>query len=288
MNAAFSTGSISRRDVLRSGAATLLAFGLWPGALRAQGKANPGSFHFVVLNDAHYNTPQCGPFLETVVEKISAGPKPELCLFAGDMSHHGTTKELSAVKAIFGKLNIPVHTVIGNHDYIKQNDRSGYEEVFPGRLNYFVEHKGWQIVALDTTEGLRGANTSISKSTLNWVDETLPKLERSRPTIILSHFPLGERISIRPRNADQLLERFLDFNLLAVFCGHYHAFTERHHGESTFTTNRCCSISQPNHDKTKGKGYFLCHASEGAISREFVLVATDAVAPKEEKNGQAG
>ncbi len=91
---------------------------------------------------------------------------------------------------------------------------------------------------------------------------------------------LSERLSasgfrftpMRPLNANDLLERLLDFNLRSVFNGHFHSFTERHAGRSLITTNRCCAISRNNHDGTPEKGYFLCTAKDGQISREFVEV----------------
>ena len=60
------------------------------------------------------------------------------------------------------------------------------------------------------------------------------------------------------------------FNLAAAFNGHYHAFTEKKIGESIVTTNRCCSFQRANHDNTKEKGYFLCTAKDGKITRTFV------------------
>jgi hypothetical protein len=67
-----------------------------------------------------------------------------------------------------------------------------------------------------------------------------------------------------------LLKRFKGHNLIAVFNGHFHASTERRVGAATATTNRCCSFSHKNHDGSKEKGYFLCRAQEGKITREFV------------------
>jgi hypothetical protein len=59
-----------------------------------------------------------------------------------------------------------------------------------------------------------------------------------------------------------------------MFGGHFHSFTERTFQHATLVTNRCCSFSQPNHDKTTEKGYFACEAKDGAIHRSFVEVPT--------------
>ena len=77
---------------------------------------------------------------------------------------------------------------------------------------------------------------------------------------------------MRPVNADDLLERYRAFNLVAVFNGHFHGSTERRAGRTTLTTNRCCAISRNNHAGSTEKGYFLCTATDGQIGREFVEV----------------
>jgi calcineurin-like phosphoesterase family protein len=268
---------LSRREMLGLSASTLLALGLWPGTLRAQGKVEAGSFHFVVINDLHYMTHKCAAFLDRVLAKIKSGPAPDFCLIAGDLSHHGTEKELRPVKEIFSRLGVPVHVLLGNHDYITQTDRSGYDAVFPERLNYQFTHKGWQFLGFDSTEGLRAANTLIHESAVRFLAETLSKISKTQPTVAFTHFPLGDKVNNRPRNAEAVLQMFKAHNLQGVFGGHYHAFTERTFEHASVVTNRCCAFSQPNHDKTSEKGYFVCEAKEGLIRRSFVEVPTAGV-----------
>ena len=205
---------------------------------------------------------------------MKAGPPVDFCIIAGDLAEKGTQKEIGSAREIFSTLGVPLHVVPGNHDYLTQTDRSVYDTLFPKQSNYHFNHNGWQFVALDTTEGLRYEKTSVADSTLRWLDANLPKLSKRRPTVCFTHFPLGESAPMRPLNADAVLERFNDFNLIEVFSGHHHGFTERTHGKTVLVTNRCCSISRANHDKTKEKGYFLCEAKEGAIQRTFVEVST--------------
>ena len=154
----------------------------------------------------------------------------------------------------------------------QQTDRKAYEELFPDRLNYRFDHRGWQYVALDSTDGVKGSGVSVLPPSLNWLDETLPKLDKKKPTILFTHFPLGRLTPTRLANADAVLERFKELNLRAVFCGHYHGFTERTSGDVVLTTNKCCSFARANHDGTKEKGYFLCSAKAGKVTRTFVEV----------------
>ena len=69
-----------------------------------------------------------------------------------------------------------------------------------------------------------------------------------------------------------VLDRFKEFNLRAVYNGHHHGFTEKTVRDVPITTNRCCAFARGNHDGTKEKGYFLCHAKDGKIERTFVEV----------------
>jgi len=261
---------ITRRRALgQLTSGSLLALGLWPGALQAGAAASAGSFRFIVINDTHYLSDECGAWLGGVVGQMKKH-NAEFCLHAGDLTEKGERGHLETVKEIFSKLGVPVFPVVGNHDYPDEGGRQNYTRTFRLRLNYYFRHGGWQFVGLDTTEGQRYEKTVISAGTFRWLDDYLPRLDKRTPTVLLTHFPLGANVTYRPTNADALLDRFRDFNLQAVFSGHFHGFTERHDGSTVLTTNRCCALKRSNHDGTKEKGYFVCSASEEGVSREFV------------------
>jgi hypothetical protein len=264
---------INRREMLRASAGTLLALGLWPGVLRAEGESQGEDFSFIAVNDFHYVDEKCGEWLQTAVSKMKeCSPKPELCLMSGDFTDDGTVEQFAATRDIMKGLAVPTYGVIGNHDWRKNDDRKPYEEIFPDRLNYHFEYRGWQFVGLDTTEGLKAMQVKICDETLHWVDENVPKLDKKKPLMLLSHFQLGPKIRNRPTNADALLERFKEHNLRAAFCGHFHGFTESKLGEAVFTTNKCCSLKKANHDRTKEKGFFFCQIKNGAIHRAFIEI----------------
>jgi predicted MPP superfamily phosphohydrolase len=207
------------------------------------------------------------------MRQMKAHAGVEFCLIAGDMTDQGKPEHHRAVRDILDTLGLPFYVVVGNHDYAKDGSattRSGYDKVFRKQINYTFEHRGWQFVALDTSEGLSFENTKIQPHTFRWVDETLFHLSKERPTIILTHFPMGPSVKYRPLNTDELLEPFKPYNVQTIFCGHYHAFTERKWENSIATTNRCCALKRGNHDGTKEKGYFVCTAKDGRITREFV------------------
>ena len=147
-------GQLNRRQLLRYSAGSLLATGFWPGAF---GAADAGdSFHFVVLNDLHYLDKRCTPWHEGVVKQIKAPKeKVEFCLLVGDLAENGKAEQLDPVRTIYKGLDLPLHVVIGNHDWQAEKDRKAFDDLFPKATNYFFEHGGWQFVGFDSTDGPR-------------------------------------------------------------------------------------------------------------------------------------
>ncbi len=262
--------NLSRRRLLKLSASTLLASSLWPGALRADDSTGE-DFGFLIVNDLHFFDSKCVRFFEKVIKSMESQKAMDFCIIAGDLSESGSAEQISMVRDLFKGLKMPLYTVVGNHDYTPKNDRSAYEELMPKMINYTFDHKGWQFVALDSTDGTK-AKVAVLKPTLQYVSETLPKLDQKRPTILFTHFPLGKDVTNRATNADAVLDPFKALNLRGVFGGHYHAYTERKLGEIVLTTNRCCSFHVKNHDGSKEKGYFVCQAKEGKVQRMFVEV----------------
>src|SRR6516164_9037550 len=253
---------LTRRQMLRLSGSSLLAAGLWPGALGAQ-KNQVADFHFLVVNDFHYLNERCVPWFESLVKQIKAHrEKIDFLLVVGDLVEDGKPEQLEPMRDLLKKLDLPVHVVVGNHDHRPPDDRKHYEEIFPKSINYHFEQYAWQFIGLDSSDGTK-AKVSVQPPTLTWLDDNLHRLDKKKPMVVFTHFPLGALTPYRVVNADKVLERFKEFNLKAVFNVHFHGFTERKHGETILTTNRCCSFSRKNHDGTKEKGYFLCHARDG-------------------------
>src|SRR5437879_5223699 len=87
--------TLTRRQALeRLSAGTLLALGLWPGAVKAEGKSRSGAFRFLVINDTHYMSPECGAWLERVVRQMKTHEGVEFCLHAGDLTDLGKKEDL--------------------------------------------------------------------------------------------------------------------------------------------------------------------------------------------------
>lgn len=261
---------LTRRQIIHTSLSSLLAAGLWPGALSA-GDPDTGSFQFVAVNDLHYLNEKCGPWFQRMVKSFQTQPdKTDFVLISGDFAEHGTSQQHGAMQDILKTLAVPYYAVVGNHDYQSPTDRKAYEQLHPGRLNYHFDHQGWQFIGLDTSEGMKSQNVKAPQSTFDWLDSNLPKLDKKKPTIIFTHFPLGFGVPFLLKNANDILKRFLPYNLQAVYSGHFHGFTETKSGDVVMTTNKCCSFARGNHDKTPEKGFFVCSARDGKVTRRFV------------------
>ena len=122
-------GTITRRELLRLSAGTLLTLGLWPGRLRADDSKEASDFTFIAVNDLHFREEACAPwFHEAVAAMKTSAPEAEFCLLCGDLADDGEARQHNGVRDAFQGLGIPCHAAIGNHDYLAQTDRKAYEE----------------------------------------------------------------------------------------------------------------------------------------------------------------
>ena len=103
----------TRREALEKlSPAVLLSLGLWPGALRAAATGGE-SFRFIVVNDLHYMTEECGHWLERMTSQMKSHGDIDLCIVAGDMTDYGKPEHHGAVREILKTLKMPLHVVIG-------------------------------------------------------------------------------------------------------------------------------------------------------------------------------
>lgn len=234
----------------------------------------PPEFAFVVINDAHVIGEECERFLVAVLEHAKA-QGAEFCLLAGDLTEHGDRASMERVKRAFEKADVPVHPVPGNHDYAGPTDRSAYESVFPGRINYAFTHRAWQFVGLDTTDGQKYKDTRVSEATLKWLESNLPMLSQTAPTVVFTHFPLISFLPRCPANAETVWKQMRNLNVKAVFSGHYHGLIRLTHAGVEVGLNYCCALKRANHDGTRTKGYYLVRVWRERLAIEPVVFGVE-------------
>ena len=266
---------LSRRQFAQS---TLLAGAvtglLWPGRLWAGDAAvgEQGAFTFIAVNDLHFTEAKlCGPWFERVFQAMRASaPQAEFVLVSGDLTSECTAAEFAGIREAFEALGLPVYVTCGNHDMTDKGSHELYDRYFPDRYHYAFEHRGWQFFGFNTANGRGYKGIAMRDSVFTWLDQNLGSFNPAKPSVIFTHFPLGFGLERRSANADQFLARFQGFNLQAILNGHWHGYSETTLGEAWITTNRCCSRVRHNHDGSPLKGWFVCEAREGRITRRFV------------------
>lgn len=263
--------NLRRRHALKLGLSSIAAIALGLPARAREDAKESSSFKFAVVNDLHLLDEGCVNFFTRVVGRINQ-QKTDLCLIVGDLTEHGSKRQNGTIKDVLKGLKVPTYYVPGNHDFDESGSRKGYDDAFPQMVNYRFEHGGYQFLGLDTTQGRAGSNTVISKSTLDFTAAAITQLDKKKPLVVFTHFPLGFLMPSRPKNANDLLALLAEHNVQAVFNGHFHSSTQRAWAGTTITTNTCCSFRKANHDFDWRKGYFLCTAHEGSVEREYVLM----------------
>jgi 3',5'-cyclic AMP phosphodiesterase CpdA len=233
----------------------------------------PGSFAFAVLNDLHYMNAQDRPWLEALIGRANAIPHLELVLILGDLAEEGSYGELSEARDILRQLAVPWHVVPGNHDGPPNRPiGSGaaglrdYEALFPGQRNYVFTHKGWQFLALDTTNGSGYQQLPIPPETKEFARHAAATLDAAAPTILFTHMPLDPAVRFSSAEGFELLRLLAPLNLRIVFSGHFHGLTESaapppNPAHLKLLTNRCCSRTRELHDGSTQRGFFRCHAN---------------------------
>ena len=269
------TRSLSRREWLRLTAVAAVSVNILPvfGQEKPEEK-QLADVPFVCVNDLHFSNKSEAPFFRGMVEKMRAlEPKPKLLLVAGDLVDGGTTAQFDAIKEILAESGMTLKICIGNHDWASATDKKAFENAFPDSLNYSFDMGGWQFVVLDTTNGVNNQANKAPLATFDWLNANLGKLDKKKPMILTTHYPIGPGVRNRSGSAADILKRFNDYNLKAAFTAHYHANTEVKYGDAMIYTGRCCSVKANNHDGSKEKGFVACVAGkDGTVKRQFTQV----------------
>ena len=196
----------------------------------------------------------------------ASAPTAEFCLLGGDLAENGTSAQLTLIKDAFSALGIPFQVWWAITTTCQPRIGRLMSGSFPSKsttrlLIVAGKSLGWipvKVTKLTRHEYRPPLSTGSIKTFPNWASVAPPF------SSLIS--PLGESVWARPLNADDLLQRCYGLNLQAVFCGHFHGFTQRPFQKSIITTDKCCARVRPNHDGTPEKGWFVCQAVSGELN----------------------
>jgi predicted phosphodiesterase len=213
----------------------------------------PVLFRFAILGDLHMGSgPERDVFSEAAVADIN-GSGAELTIQLGDLTDTGSEPEWEAASRVLGGLDMPVMTMMGNHDVLTRKDgtisgRELFRRYF-GRApdGAIVQHKGFRFAVLDSvdhsmspyppfdllTGGLaQGPPEAVHRGVLSDPQhEILATIAEpaSPPTFVFLHHPPQPFLGFPPiffglRDADsgRLHATCDSTNVWGVFAGHTH------------------------------------------------------------------
>ncbi len=168
------------------------------------------SLTFVTISDSHLDYYE----LEKAIDKINSMDDIDFVIHLGDFTNKGLLMEYEIFSENIRKLNVPLLTAIGNHDYLS-NGGIVYEKMF-GDYNYTILYNGVKLVFFDGTFFESGKGPDM-----NWLKEQLTI--DSLPKIIFSHIAPWDQ-DYKSDETDVYKELVETSPVIVSMHGHHHNY----------------------------------------------------------------
>ena len=254
------------------------------------------AFRFGILGDLHVGSPRAEALVEAAIRDLNASGA-ELVIQLGDITDEGKKDQFERAAVLLRSLEMPVATMMGNHDVLALGDteltgRSFYAAAFGREADgALLEHKGWRFAVLDSATHLASPFTAFDLVTGSFLDVPGGAIVRGSLTVqqheilaevaepgapaafVFLHHPPQPYVGFPPilfglRDADSgRLHAVADSgNVWGVFAGHTHrnAITRR------FGRVPCTEVGIP---RDFPFGYALVDVSSAGYSYRFVQVS---------------
>jgi Icc protein len=119
------------------------------------------------------------------IEKVNSIDKVDFILVAGDITEFGSFQEMEGYADRMKKAEVPVITVIGNHD-LTGRGKASYERMF-GALNFSFVYKGIKFICHDTNSREYKYNGRVPD--LGWLAKELKPSSGVNGYIAVAHVP---------------------------------------------------------------------------------------------------
>ncbi len=211
-------------------------------AMPARAMKSSSDVRFFFAADSHDGFNLLDRFVKTTNEK-----KPAFVLSGGDMTEVGTAKEHAATAKALGKLQVPLASIPGNHDY-RGSERDRFVKDF-GTTPRSFDQGGVHFVLIDD------ANQHIDDSTFSFLERDLAA-NQGKPTVVAMHVPaVGKDVSATvaklharmpntiaypkledPAQATRFTDLMSRYNVKLVLSGHTHVPDEQSVGGVRYVT----------------------------------------------------
>ena len=185
--------------------------------------------------------------------------KPAFVVVTGDLTNMGgNPKQIAAFFAGAKKLDpaIPLHLVIGNHDFKSTKGKptpealADYRKTF-GKDYYSFESGGCLFIALNSCL-IQNSETNPAETAAQWewLKKTLEANPATRPAIVFQHHSwflkdaneADQYFNLPAKQRAAYLDLMAAHGVKAVFCGHYHRNSEGGYGAlPVITTGPVCN-----------------------------------------------
>jgi len=166
--------------------------------------------------------------VEAVATLKKQAPKPELIVLGGDLLDDGQKGNYETIADLFKDFQVPVHTVLGNHDDLKNLKKSSLVETGSDFAGYGSFDHGKVHFVLVHTAGTGKSHGHLDEEQLLWLSEDLSE-NRAKPVLIfMHHHPIDSGIAwldkMKLQNADAFWEIVPPYsnNILGVFFSNLH------------------------------------------------------------------
>ena len=257
-------------------------------------------FRFGILGDLHIGASRSEDLARAAVADLNSSGA-NLVVQLGDITDGGHEEEFRLAAEVLGGLEMPLTTMMGNHDVLALGaadltGRAFYSSHFGREADgVLLEHEGWRFAVLDSATHLASPFTAFDLVTGSFLDLpggaivrgslTVPQHEilaevaepGAPPAFVFLHHPPQPYPGFPPilfglRDADSgRLHAVADSgNVWGVFAGHTHrnAITRR------FGTVPCVEVGIP---RDYPFGYALVDVSRSGYSYRFVQLSDEAL-----------
>lgn len=255
-------------------------------------------FRFGILGDLHAGSPRAEPLVRAAIDDLN-GEGVELVVQLGDITDEGKGEQFAIAAELLGRLEMPVTTMMGNHDVLALGatdltGRNFYANSFGREADgVLMEHKGWRFAVLDSATHLASPFTAFDLVTGSFLDlpggaivrgsltnpqhEILAEIAEpgAPPAFVFLHHPPQPYMGFPPilfglRDADSgRLHAVADSgNVWGVFAGHTHrnAITRR------FGRVPCVEVGIP---RDYPFGYGVVDVGPSGYAYRFVQVSDE-------------